>query len=193
MEKKVRYCYWKEGMKKPPYLPPNCEYQLSPVRDNWKSETYPPLTWSGDHKRRWPSRMDAFDDLFIRTCKNPNIHTVYRFRRIFAKRCALETKYAGMYAITVYLWELIQEYSLAKDIVRTAQQFMRPLYRDINDINTYDSLCDKRDYPDFGAGKDQLLASFVIATNIIRDAEAKLFDDLSTPAWFRNKQKECFK
>ncbi len=186
-EPKVRYCYWIEGMEKPYGLPNGCEWQLEEGRDAWRTENSSPSDWSGDHKRRWPCRMDFHDALFIRACKNFNLNTVYRFKRIMAKRCALETKYVGMYNVTMHLWEIIQNYGLAPDMTKVVEEFMRPLYVEARSIDAHRALCSLDDYPDFGVGKDTILKSFVIAKGIIRHAEAIKFKDLSTRAWFKNK------
>lgn len=183
---KVRYCYWTDGMDKPDGLPPNCEWQLTPESEIWRPELCSPFGWTNDYKRRWPSRMDAFDDLFIRACKNLRLNTVYRFKRIMAKRCAIETKYVGMYNVTMHLWDIIGKYGIAPSLDRVVQEFMRPLYAGIK-MDNFNGLCSKDAYPDFGSGRDQILASFLIATNIIRHSEVKNFPDLSRTAWFKNK------
>jgi hypothetical protein len=189
MDTKVRYCHWEEGIEKPESLPPNCEWSEDGIK--WFTELLQPKAWSGDYKRRWPSRMNAFDDLFIRTCKNLRLNTVYRFKRIMAKRCALETQHVGMYNVTLHLWDIIQKYNLAPDMSKLVQEFMRPLYcNDSKDLSTWNGLCRKGDYPDFGKGKDTILPSFIIARTIIRSAETKKFTDISTPAWFKNKYRK---
>jgi hypothetical protein len=99
-----------------------------------------------------------------------------------------------MYNITMILWELIEKYNLVdrQDVNRViVEEFMRPLYYD-NNHDHWNGLCSPNQYPDFGAGKDSILASFVIARKIIMNTEAVKFDDLTTPAWFRNKQKSVF-